>query len=82
MKAATTLAASLTLTLIMNSVQTMKDFAFGAGTVLVERAVIQDTMLAGLMLEIVPAATHRTTLRDVVLSNVAANFSGHRDRFE
>ena len=33
-------------------------------------------MLAGVMLEIVSSATHHTTLRNVLLENVAANFSG------
>ena len=52
------------------------DSVVGSGTLVVEGAVIRNTMLAGIMLELTSASTHHTTLRDVVLEGVAANFSG------
>jgi GH18 family chitinase len=51
------------------------DDVFTSGTVLLEHAVIRNLPYAGLMLELTEVDRHHLTLRDVLLENVATNYS-------
>jgi hypothetical protein len=52
------------------------DDRLSSGTVVVERAVIRGTLRAAVMLELTAAGSHHVSLRDVVIEDVARNYTG------
>ena len=53
------------------------DDRLSIGTVVVERAVIRGTLQAALMLELTAAGSHHVSLKDVLIEDVAMNYTGN-----
>jgi hypothetical protein len=53
------------------------DDRLSIGTVVIERAVIRNTLQAAIMLELTAAGSHHVSLKDVVIEDVARNYTGN-----